>query len=189
MPARLDHPLRRMAEASGRPRRLVARPRRPGAGRACHLVHRGMRARRASARDREAAARHRAKDWLLARRSSCCSGAGAAPGPETPRVVARRPRAGAPSCRPRAARLSSASAAGSSSSTPLDRDPGADAAPRALDRAVAPLPRRCADRRGQEARADRGARGAVSAARAPEEQELSSSPRRGRRRHHARSGS
>ena len=49
--AQLDSIVRYVAihEASGRPRRLVARPPRPGARRARHLVHRGARARRASA--------------------------------------------------------------------------------------------------------------------------------------------
>ena len=41
--ARLDHRLRPVREAPGRPRRLGARPHRPGAGGARHLVRRGRR--------------------------------------------------------------------------------------------------------------------------------------------------
>ena len=47
--ARLDHRLRRVREAPGRPRRLAHRPPRPGAGGARHLVHRRRRPRSSSA--------------------------------------------------------------------------------------------------------------------------------------------
>src|SRR5207248_6015340 len=64
--ARLDHPLRRLREAPGRPRRLVARARRPRAGRSRGVVDRDAVARRLLHPVREAGPGMRAERSAIA---------------------------------------------------------------------------------------------------------------------------